>query len=48
VLGIPDAARQLLARRDGPRSLRLALQPIAADRPLAEPLRVTLADPAWR
>lgn len=48
VLGVPDAARQLLARRDGPLRLRLALQPIAADRPLAEPLRVTLADPAWR
>jgi hypothetical protein len=48
VLGVPDAARHMLARRDGRLSLRLALQPTAADRPLAEPLRVTLADPAWR
>lgn len=48
VLGIPDAARHLLARRDGRLSLRLALQPIAADRPLVEPLRVTLAVPAWQ
>jgi hypothetical protein len=48
VLGVPDAARQLLARRDGVLSVRLALQPVAADRPLVEPLRVTLADPTWR
>jgi hypothetical protein len=47
VIGVPEAARQLLARRGGALSLRLALQPVAADRPLAEPLRVTLADPAW-
>lgn len=48
VLAVPDAGRQMLARRDGQMSLRLVLQPIAADRPLVEPLRVTLADPAWR
>jgi hypothetical protein len=48
VLGVPGAVRQMLARRDGPPSLRLVLQPVAADRPLAEPLRVTLADFAWR
>jgi hypothetical protein len=48
VLGVPDAARRMLARSDGQLSLRLALQPVPADRPLAEPLRVTLADPAWR
>lgn len=48
VLDVPGAARRMLARSDGRLSLRLALQPVAADRPLAEPLRVTLADPAWR
>ncbi len=48
VLDVPDAARRMLARSDGRLSLRLALQPVAADRRLAEPLRVTLADPAWR
>ena len=48
VLAVPDAGRQMLARRDGQMSLRLVLQPIAADRPLVEPLRVTLANPAWR
>jgi hypothetical protein len=48
VLGVPDAVQQILARRDGQSSLRLVLQPIAADRALAGPLRVTLADPAWR
>lgn len=47
-LGVPEAARRTLARGDGQLSLRLTLQPISADRPLAEPLRVTLADPAWR
>jgi hypothetical protein len=47
-LGVPEAARRTLARSDGQLSLRLALQPIAADRPLADPLRVTLGDPAWR
>lgn len=48
VLGVSEAARQLLARRDGALSVRLALQPVAADRPLVEPLRVTLAAPAWQ
>jgi hypothetical protein len=48
VLGVPDAARQLLARPGGALRLRLALQPVAADRPLVGPLRVTLADPTWR
>lgn len=48
VLGVPDAVRQLLARHDGSLSLRLVLQSIAADRPLAGSLRVTLTDPAWR
>jgi len=47
-LGVPEAARRTLARSDGQLSLRLSLQPIAADRPLADPLRVTLGDPAWR
>lgn len=48
VLGVPDAARQLLARPGGAPRLRLALQPVASDRPLVEPLRVTLAGPTWR
>jgi len=48
VLGVPEAARKALSRGDGTLALRLALQPIAADRPLAEPLRVTLGDPIWR
>ena len=47
-LAVPDAGRQMLARRDGQLSLRLVLLPIAADRSLVEPLRVTLASPAWR
>jgi hypothetical protein len=48
VLGLPDAVRNQLARATGPQTLRLLLQPIAADRPLAEPLRVTVGDPVWR
>ena len=48
VLGVPEPARKALSRGDGQLALRLALQPIAADRPLAEPLRVTLGDPIWR
>lgn len=48
VLAVPDAARPLLARPGGALSVRLALQPVAADRPLVEPLRVTLAGPTWR
>lgn len=48
LLAVPDAARKLLSRCGGQLSLRLALQPIAADRALAEPLRVTIAEPAWR
>ena len=47
VLTIPEAARKFLSRTDGQLSLRLTLQPIAADRPLADPLRVTIGDPAW-
>jgi hypothetical protein len=48
VLGLPEAVRARLARATGPQTLRLSLQPIAADRPLAEPLRVTVGDPVWR
>jgi hypothetical protein len=40
-------ARLRLARKDGRLSLRLSLLPIAADRPLAEPLKVTFGDPKW-
>lgn len=47
VLTVPEAARKWLARSDGQLALRLALQPIAADRPLADPLRVTIGEPAW-
>lgn len=47
VLTVPDAARKWLARGDGQLALRLALQPVAADRPLADPLRVTIGEPAW-
>jgi hypothetical protein len=47
VLSIPEAARMLLMRRDGRLSLRLSVLPIAADRPLADPLQVTISDPAW-
>ena len=48
VLTVPEAARKWLGRTDGQLALRLALQPVAADRPLADPLRVTIGDPAWR
>lgn len=47
VLTLPEAARTSVTR-DGPLVLRLTLQPIASDRPLAEPLRVTVGAPAWR
>jgi hypothetical protein len=47
VLTVPEAARRWLARSDGQLALRLALQPVAADRPLADPLRVTIGEPAW-
>jgi len=47
VLTLPEPARKALAR-GGQLLLRLTLQPIAADRPLTEPLRVTVAAPAWR
>jgi hypothetical protein len=47
VLTIPEAARKWLSRTDGQLSLRLSLQPIASDRPLPDPLRVTIGDPAW-
>lgn len=47
-LGVPGAARSLLSRREGQLTLRLSLQPIAADRVLAEPLQVTLGEPTWR
>ena len=48
MLAVPEAARRLVSRSGGQLTLRLALQPITAERPLAEPLRVTLAHPAWR
>lgn len=48
VLGIPEPARNLLSRREGLLTLRLTLQPIARDRALVQPLRVTLGEPAWR
>jgi hypothetical protein len=47
VLTVPEAARKWLARSDGQLALRLALQAVAADRPLADPLRVTIGEPAW-
>ena len=47
VLTVPEAARKWLSRTDGQLALRLALQPVAADRPLADPLRVTIGEPAW-
>lgn len=48
LLSVPAATRELLSRNEGRSSLRLSLQPIAADRPLAEPLRVTIGDLVWR
>jgi hypothetical protein len=48
LLSVPDPARALLVRKDGRLSLRVELQPIAADRPLAESLRVTLGELRWR
>lgn len=48
LLSVPQAARELLARRQGRLSLRLSLLPIAADRPLVEPLKVTVGDLTWR
>ena len=47
VLTVPEAARKWLSRTDGQLALRLVLQPVAADRPLADPLRVTIGEPAW-
>jgi hypothetical protein len=47
VLALSEAARDQLTRHGNASSLRLSLQPIAADRPLVEPLRVTVGDPAW-
>jgi len=47
-LTVPEAARKSLARGDGQLALRVVLLPIAADRALPEPLRVTLGDPVWR
>ena len=48
MLAVPEAVRRTLSRSYGQLVLRLSLQPIAADRPLSDPLRVTLGDPAWR
>lgn len=48
VLALPEASRELVGRSEGRLSLRLALQPIAPDRPLTEPLKVTVGDPVWR
>jgi hypothetical protein len=47
VLALPEPTRELLSR-DTRASLRLTLQPISADRPLAEPLRVTIGELTWR
>jgi hypothetical protein len=47
VLALPEPTRELVAR-DPRASLRLTLQPISADRPLAEPLRVTIGALTWR
>lgn len=40
--------RSLLGHGDGQLALILALQPIAADRPLHEPLGVSISAPVWR
>jgi hypothetical protein len=47
VLTLPEAGRKQLAGGNSQLTLRLSLEPIAADRSLAEPLRVTVGDPAW-
>jgi len=46
VLAVSAPARDLVMR--GSARLRLAQQPIAADRLLPDPLAVTLGEPAWR
>lgn len=48
VLSVPEASREVLGQSERRLSLRLSLQPIAPDRPLVEPLKVTVGDPVWR
>ena len=48
VLSVPEASRELIGRSEGRLILRLSLQPLAPDRPLAEPLKVTIGDLVWR
>lgn len=48
LISIAEPARALLVRKDGRLTARVELQPIAADRPLAEPLRVSLGELRWR
>lgn len=48
VIMLDAPVRSLLGHSDGHLALQLAVQPIAADRPLAEPLRVSISAPVWR
>jgi hypothetical protein len=48
LISIGEPARTLLVRKDGRLTARVELQPVAADRPLAEPLRVSLGELRWR
>lgn len=47
-LAVPKPAGALLLHKDGKLSVRLTLQPIAADRPLVAPLTVTIGDLTWQ
>ena len=48
VIALDAPVRSLFGRGDGQLALVLALQPIATDRPLIEPLRVSISPPVWR
>jgi hypothetical protein len=47
-LSVPPAAARLLSPEAGRGKVRLTLTPIAADRPLAPSLEVTVSELAWR
>ena len=47
-LSVPPPAAQTLASKTGQVKVRLALAPVAPDRPLAAPLEVTVSELTWR
>lgn len=48
VLPLPAPAQEVLAGASEGLALRLALEPMLPERPLVEPLRVSLAEPTWQ